>query len=219
MTYEANIGSYLGVPIFYKNGDFYGTLCTVDSKPTNFTQKNVDTLVRLSKFFSYVLELETQVMRDSLTGLFNRRYLYQLFDEVYTPDTLSKGTMMFLDLDGFKEVNDKYGHELGDIVLKEVAHRINKCLSDKDIGVRLGGDEFILLFPDMVHRSEIEQKANEILQLMRNWNIYQHQLNLSTSIGITIYPDDDKQIRTLLKYADTAMYRAKEHGKNNYQFF
>ena len=71
----------------------------------------------------------------------------------------------------------------------------------------------------MVVRHEIEQKAYEILQLMSNWEIYQYSLNLSTSIGITVYPDDDTQIRTLLKCADKAMYQAKERGKNNFQFF
>ncbi|MBT2756291.1 GGDEF domain-containing protein [Mesobacillus foraminis] len=174
---------------------------------------------RLSKFFTYVLELEKQVNLDSLTGLYNRHYLYSLFEEVLTPDSSSKGTIMFLDLDGFKGVNDKYGHEMGDIVLKEVANRINKCLTEKDIGVRLGGDEFILVFPEMADAIEMEQKANEILHAMSNWTIFKHKLTLSASIGITIYPNDSKQIRTLLKYADTAMYKAKERGKNNFQFF
>jgi diguanylate cyclase (GGDEF)-like protein len=209
----------LGVPIFYSSGVFFGTLCAVDSRTSNFHQDNIKTLSRLSKFFTYVLELEKQVNLDSLTGLYNRHYLYSLFEEVLTPDNSSKGTIMFLDLDGFKGVNDKYGHEMGDIVLKEVANRINKCLTEKDIGVRLGGDEFILLFPEMADVIEMEQKANEILHAMSNWTIFKHKLTLSASIGITIYPDDSKQIRTLLKYADTAMYKAKERGKNNFQFF
>ncbi|MEH7117292.1 sensor domain-containing diguanylate cyclase [Neobacillus vireti] len=219
VTYEANVGSYLGVPIFYKSGDFFGTLCTVDSKPSNFTETDVKTLVRLSKFFTYVLELEAQVKRDSLTGLYNRHYLNNLFEEVITPNSSSKGTIMFLDLDGFKGVNDKYGHELGDLVLKEVAARINRCLTEGASGVRLGGDEFILLFPEMVDRYEIEQKAQEILEKMSNWHIHQHKLNLSTSIGITIYPDDDTHLSVLLKHADTALYKAKKCGKNNFQYF
>lgn len=219
ITSKANIGSYLGVPIFYKTGDFFGTLCAVDSKPSNFTENDLKTLVRLSKFITFVLELDAQVKLDSLTGLFNRHHLYNLFDEIITSNPLSKGTIMFLDLDGFKGVNDQYGHELGDMVLKEVAERLHKCLTEKDVGFRLGGDEFILLFPEMVVRHEIEQKAHEILQLMSTWETYQYSLNLSTSIGITVYPDDGTQIKTLLKWADKAMYQAKERGKNNFQFF
>lgn len=219
VTFSANVGSYLGVPVFYQNGDFYGTLCAVDSKPSNFSAEHIKTLENLSHLFTYVLELEERATKDLLTGLFNRYYLYKLFDEEISASDTSKGTIMFLDLDGFKKVNDKYGHELGDIVLKEVGDRIKKCLTEQDIGVRLGGDEFIIVFQGLIERTAVEQKAKELLKIMADWNIYGQRLPLSTSIGITLYPNDEKHIRTLLKYADTAMYKAKERGKNNFQFF
>ncbi|KKK37371.1 hypothetical protein WQ57_14305 [Mesobacillus campisalis] len=219
LTEKANIGSYLGVPVFYQNGEVYGTLCAMDSKPSTYSPEAVKALENLSQLFAYVLDLEAKATKDQLTGLYNRHFLYQLFDEKITLDKTAKGTLMFLDLDGFKAVNDKYGHELGDIVLKEVAHRIRKCLPENGIGVRLGGDEFVLLFPELANKNKIEQHAREILEIMSSWQIYEHQLALSTSIGITIYPEDETRIRTLLKYADAAMYQAKEHGKNCYRFF
>jgi diguanylate cyclase (GGDEF)-like protein len=219
LTEKANIGSYLGVPLFYQSGEVFGTLCALDSKPSKYNPETLKALENLSQLFTYVLDLEDKATRDQLTGLYNRHFLYQLFDEKISLDAAAKGTLMFLDLDGFKEVNDKYGHELGDIVLKEVAHRIQKCLPENGFGVRLGGDEFVLLLPQISDKNEIEQKAREILDIMSSWHIYEQHLSLSTSIGITLYPDDDKKIRTLLKYADTAMYQAKEHGKNTYRFF
>ncbi len=191
----------------------------MDSKPSTYSPEAVKALENLSQLFAYVLDLEAKATKDQLTGLYNRHFLYQLFDEKITLDKTAKGTLMFLDLDGFKAVNDKYGHELGDIVLKEVAHRIRDCLPENGLGVRLGGDEFVLLIPELTDKNKIAQHAQKVLNVMSSWKIYEHQLALSTSIGITLYPEDDSSIRTLLKYADAAMYRAKEHGKNRYMFF
>lgn len=205
------------MPIFYGNGEFFGTLCVVDSKPTLFTQDNIDILMSLSKFFTYVLELETQVGNDPLTGFCNRHYLYRHFDEIINSSDI--GTIMFLDLDGFKNINDRFGHETGDIVLKEVARQIKLCLTDTDVAVRLGGDEFILVIPNMSNKSTIEQKAQLILDRINNSNICPYNMDVSTSIGITIYHQDSKDLDTLLRYADMAMYKAKAGGKDNFQFY
>ncbi|MDL4841728.1 sensor domain-containing diguanylate cyclase [Aquibacillus rhizosphaerae] len=219
ITFEANIGSYVGVPVFYQDGELFGTLCAVDSKTSKFTQDNIAFLSKMSQFFSYVLELEQQANYDSLTNLHNRNYLYKMFDTDIGLSSSSKGTIMFMDLDGFKGVNDEHGHEFGDSVLEEVGNRIRQYLSNRDIGVRIGGDEFVLVFQDLVDKDVIERKAKSLLETMSDWTIYNETLNLTTSIGITMYSSTDVDIRSIIKKSDIAMYKAKKLGKNNYKFF
>lgn len=215
ITYKANIRSYLGVPILYKNGEMFGTLCAIDSKPTNFTNWDIKTFERLSRLFSHFLELDKKAKYDTLTGLYNRYFLYSSFDHV----SKDKGSIMLLDLDGFKQVNDKYGHDVGDNVLKEVGYRIKQCLDTKEIGVRLGGDEFIILYPYLVDTKLVEEKAKLILKALSSWDEFEYKVNLSVSIGIACYPDNAIDLKSLLKFADIAMYHAKEAGKNNHKFF
>ncbi|MCD8509678.1 MAG: GGDEF domain-containing protein [Bacillus sp. (in: Bacteria)] len=155
--------------------------------------------------------MEKQAYEDSLTGLYNRHYLQSHFNE------LKNGALFYLDLDGFKKVNDTLGHEMGDLVLKEVAIRINTTLRSTDIGVRLGGDEFILVFPSLMESDIIFKKAKEILRKMENWDIFTGDVHLSTSIGITTFTEKDSELAAVLKRADAALYEAKHKGKNNYQ--
>lgn len=131
VTQSANIHSYLGVPIFWQTGEMYGTLCAVSSTPTDFQENDLKTLRRLSKFFSYVLGMEKQAYEDSLTGLYNRHFLTTNFDQV------KSGALFYLDLDGFKKVNDTIGHDLGDLVLIEVGKRIKKFFVQQTLGFGL----------------------------------------------------------------------------------
>lgn len=213
---NTHIRSYLGVPILMKNGELFGTLCAVDSKTSSFTTKDKETLEALGRFFSYLLEIEQQAKLDSLTGLYNRHSLYSYFERL---EKDQKGTLMFLDLNGFKQVNDTFGHEVGDMVLKELARRIRMVLQHTDMAVRLGGDEFVINFIDLFEPEEIEKKVTELLQQTRNWNVLGNRLNLSLSVGIVLYPQDGSDIKSLLRYADYAMYRAKREGQNKHIFF
>lgn len=158
---------------------------------------------------------------DVLTGLPNRA---QLTDHAKHAISLAKRdqrtlALMFLDLDHFKDINDTLGHTLGDVLLVELAKRLQLILREEDIISRLGGDEFILLLPNIdVHGAR--QVAEKILvSISRPYQIDQNELNTTASIGIALYPKDGLDMETLSKRADAAMYRVKQEGRNGYHFF
>ncbi len=126
---------------------------------------------------------------------------------------------MFLDLDRFKNVNDTLGHNNGDLLLMKVADRLQKCLRQTDIAARLGGDEYAILLPS-IKQEKAGSIAQRICEEMNHFFLIENlDIFISTSIGISVYPDDGKDMKTLLQNADAAMYFAKESDKNNYQFF
>jgi diguanylate cyclase (GGDEF)-like protein/PAS domain S-box-containing protein len=157
---------------------------------------------------------------DVLTGLMNRKALDEHF-------TFSKSLMenqriavLFLDLDRFKTINDTLGHLIGDQILKEAANRIQTSIGPKDVLARLGGDEFVILLQDISSIDEIIKIAENILQaFVPTMHIPNQVLHLSASIGIAVYPEDGIDIYNLLKNADTALYRAKDAGRNRFQFY
>lgn len=212
---KVNINAYVGIPISLTNGEKFGTLCAVHHKASHFDTKSISMLQKIAKMFSYYLALEKIAYRDSLTGLYNRQYLFNFFEDF----AKSGGVLFFLDLDGFKKINDVNGHDTGDQVLKEVASRIQQFIKEQaDVfAVRLGGDEFIINFPQMSSREEIEKQADCLLNYLNTWNTpYQ----LSASIGIVSYPaSETASLETILKNADNALYRAKAAGKNTFEVF
>lgn len=158
---------------------------------------------------------------DQLTGLPNRNMLndraeYLLKIAQRNNEPLS---VMFLDLDHFKNINDSLGHTIGDHVLIEVASRIQATIRDEDTASRLGGDEFILLFPN-TKANEAMYIATKLTNAISQYIMLEHnELTITPSVGIAIYPNDGKNFETLLKNADTAMYRAKNSGRNSFHFF
>ena len=128
--------------------------------------------------------------------------------------------MLFLDLDHFKHINDSLGHPIGDTLLQSVARRLVSCVRDSDTVSRQGGDEFIVLLSEVAQAKNAAPCAQKLLTMLKAPNfIGHHGLEVSASIGISIYPEDGLDPETLIKTADTAMYQAKEHGRNNYKFF
>ncbi|HBP87879.1 MAG TPA: diguanylate cyclase [Nitrospiraceae bacterium] len=159
---------------------------------------------------------------DHLTGLANRGLFYERLNcavaRCRRNDTAI--ALMFLDLDHFKSINDTLGHECGDSLLKTVAARIKKCIREIDTGVRLGGDEFAVLLEQIVSIEDVAAVAQRILHLLAQPVILkQHQLHVTGSLGITIYPWDSANPQELLSHADAAMYRAKAQGGNTHQFY
>lgn len=159
---------------------------------------------------------------DALTGLPNRTLfsdrLHQAIAHVHRYHDMV--AVMFLDLDNFKNINDTLGHGTGDMLLKAAAQRILSCLREGDTVARLGGDEFIVMLPDIADIQNAAQVAEKILDTLDcAFDIAQLELYISASIGISIYPNDAREIEGLLANADTAMYHAKKLGKHNYQFF
>jgi diguanylate cyclase (GGDEF)-like protein/PAS domain S-box-containing protein len=166
--------------------------------------------------------IERMAFYDTLTDLANRRLFYDRLGHAVSHATRS-GTLaalLYLDLDQFKRVNDTLGHEMGDVLLQEVATRLSHCVRQVDTVGRPGGDEFTILLTDIKTPSDAGYVAEKILEtLAKPINISGHQLVITTSIGITIIPDDGTESNALMKNADLAMYRAKEHGRNNYQYY
>ena len=159
---------------------------------------------------------------DTLTGLPNRYYLYTYFDQEisFAVRENKQFALIFLDLDRFKLVNDTLGHDAGDDLLKLVAQRMKLCVRDSDTVCRLSGDEFIILLRGIDHTDQITQVAKKLIKMMSDsFDVQGHQLTLTFSIGISVYPTDGENISSLLKHADIAMYKVKECGKNNFKFF
>jgi diguanylate cyclase (GGDEF)-like protein/PAS domain S-box-containing protein len=131
----------------------------------------------------------------------------------------AKVALLFIDLDNFKTINDSLGHIIGDDLLQGVAARLRECLRDTDTLSRQGGDEFLIVLNNMRDTDSITLVAEKIIErIAEPFEIDQHELSISLSIGITVYPDDGKDFDTLLKQSDTAMYQAKDSGRNTYRF-
>lgn len=159
---------------------------------------------------------------DPLTGLPNRSLLHdRLLQAItYAKRQGTRVAVMFLDLDRFKTINDTLGHSMGDLLLQAVAERLKGCLRTSDTVARLGGDEFILVLPDLRDSDHAGKIAQKILDLLgRPYSIRDMELHTSASIGISVYPEDGISNEELISNSDVAMYRAKDNGKNNFQFY
>ncbi|MCX7096231.1 MAG: diguanylate cyclase [Methylobacter sp.] len=168
------------------------------------------------------LEMTHLAQHDALTGLPNRILLNdRLAQAIALARRQSKQfAVMFLDLDRFKDINDSLGHAVGDQLLQSVAKRLVAEVRSSDTVCRQGGDEFVILLADIEHAKDAAISAQKILATLTvPHRINQHELHISVSIGISIYPDDGADAEILIKNADTAMYHAKEDGRNNYRFF
>lgn len=166
--------------------------------------------------------LRHMAYHDPLTGLANRNKLEQFLNQILAQSRRHQESfaLMFIDLDRFKNINDTIGHEAGDLLLQIIADRLKGAIRNTDLVARLGGDEFVIVVTD-VHKSEsVAVIAHKILEsVMQAVVIKGQELYITTSIGISLYPFDGQNMQTLMKNADLALYRAKEHGKNNYQFY
>ncbi len=167
-------------------------------------------------------QVEFLAYRDVLTGLPNRQLLVDRFNQavVHADRQATKVALLYLDLDNFKTINESMGHCVGDALLREVSSRIAACVGDADTISRQGGDEFLILLPDLPHAEAAVPVLLKIREtLLEPFNLGAHELTTSASIGVAIYSDDGRDFDTLLKKADTAMYRAKDGGGNQYRYF
>jgi diguanylate cyclase (GGDEF)-like protein len=168
------------------------------------------------------VELDHRAHHDTLTDLPNRILLQdRLSQAIDLAQRQGKQlAVMFMDLDQFKHINDSLGHAVGDQLLQSVAQRLAGCVRQSDTVSRQGGDEFVVLLPQVEHAEDAALSAQKLLvALAPPHRIDRFDLHISISIGISLYPDDGQDAETLIKSADTAMYHAKENGRNNYQFF
>ena len=167
-------------------------------------------------------QIDFIAFHDHLTGLPNRRNLQEKFEHAIAIASRSgmKIYVLFIDLDRFKIVNDTLGHHIGDEMLKIVAKRIEGVLRQSDTLVREGGDEFVVLLENSLDEKDVVLVAQKILAIVKEpIEIGEYNLSTTASIGISVYPDDGETPEVLIKNADSAMYLAKDEGKNNYQYY
>jgi diguanylate cyclase (GGDEF)-like protein/PAS domain S-box-containing protein len=176
----------------------------------------------VSKARALSLKMAHLAQHDSLTDLPNRLLLNDRLNQALARSHRnSQGlALLFLDLDRFKNINDSLGHAIGDRLLQSVAERLLACVRSSDTVSRQGGDEFVILLPEVTRPADAAVTAEKILlALSTPHRIDKQDLHLAASIGIVTYPEDGMDAKTLLKHADLAMYRAKDSGRNTYQFF
>jgi diguanylate cyclase (GGDEF)-like protein/PAS domain S-box-containing protein len=163
--------------------------------------------------------IQNMAYYDSLTGLPNRNRFRHHLNEVLTQQEDKMLAVLFLDLDRFKIINDTKGHTVGDLILQKVAKRIEKAVQNEGFVSRQGGDEFIILLEDIM-KERVSFVAQRILcEFSKPLEVNNQEFFVTPSIGISLYPADGMDEETLIKNADTAMYQAKEHGKNNFRFY
>ncbi|MEW6613083.1 MAG: diguanylate cyclase domain-containing protein [Pseudomonadota bacterium] len=159
---------------------------------------------------------------DPLTGLPNRALLQDRLEHAlaHAKRHGRQAAVLFLDLDGFKQVNDVLGHAAGDELLRQIAERLREAAREDDTVARLGGDEFVILLEEVMHEAEAAEIAQRLLAaLAEPITLMGREVQVTSSIGITLYPRDGENAPALLKHADSAMYRAKRQGRNKFQFF
>jgi len=209
---------------YRRNGEMYWAEVSV--APVSDSFNKVRHYVCLINDITSRREMESQLLQqathDSLTELPNRVLLMDRVEQGII-QAKKKGSIMaflFLDLDRFKMTNDTLGHSIGDKLLQAVSNRLLVATNDYDTVARLGGDEFVILLQDLSSEKQAQQTAQEILELLQKpFQISQHSLKITGSIGISFYPKDGLEYETLMKNADLSMYHAKDSGRNNYRIF
>lgn len=194
----------------------FGAPAMIDGRPAS-----VGTVLDISLQKAAEQRIRELADYDVLTGLPNRRLLRERFVQLLAAAERDKEELavIFLDLDHFKRVNDSLGHSVGDELLCEVARRLGSVVRRVDTLARLGGDEFIFAMPGF-HSAAAADVARRLLEVFaRPFEIADHELTVTPSLGISIYPHDGDDLETLLRNADTAMYQAKEVGRNAFQFY
>lgn len=169
---------------------------------------------------AYAKTQEFMALHDPLTGLANRRLLVERVSQaiIHAKRNNSIMAVMYLDLDGFRQINNTLGHDVGDLLLKLVAARLVAAVRQEDTVARLGGDEFVIAMPHVTNVSGVTLAAEKIIKTMsRSYTIQGHNINLTASAGIGLYPENGKDVKMLLKNADAALLDAKQANKNTYR--
>ncbi|MEW8294851.1 MAG: EAL domain-containing protein [Candidatus Thiodiazotropha sp.] len=207
-----------------KNGDVYPEWLTISAVKDN--RGNTTHYVGVFTDITQIKEAQDQINflahHDALTQLPNRALFRERFDHalMHARRESNSIALLFLDLDRFKTVNDTLGHPSGDLVLLEVSRRMSNIIRSSDTIARLGGDEFVLLLEEQTSAQHAAVVARKLIDLFSTpMNIGEHELVVTASIGITLYPNDGDDPDLLIRHADRAMYEAKQQGRNTYRFF
>ena len=206
-----------------KDGSFYPKWLTISAlrNPAGEVDYYIGSFTDMSERKAAQERISHLALHDALTGLPNRYNLQGRLDQALATARRDSShlALLFIDMDRFKHINDSLGHHVGDSLLQEVAARLTASVRDSDVVARLGGDEFVVVLTG-IEAAVAGSMAHKILATVAQpYQIETHDLESSTSIGIAVFPDDGDDAETLMQNADTAMYHAKEAGRNNVQFF
>ena len=227
-----NISSMLDVPIFYQ-GECMGVVChehvgsqrewSSDEQEFAYAAaKNISLSLEISKRKEIETVLEHQAYHDALTNLPNRVLLVDRLNQAILQASRNNSlvAVLFFDLDNFKIINDSFGHIIGDKVLVAVSERLKHQFRGMDTVARVGGDEFVLILHPFDDVNQVTATTSSICDLLKKPMVVDdHELYASASIGVSIYPNDGNSAELLIKNADSAMYHAKEAGRNSFQFY
>lgn len=218
--------SFNDIEVIFQNPDSTKeTICLFDGRPIYSVNKYlIGTVVSfrdITERYENQLLMKHHAHHDELTGLPNRRYFQKYVNGILESPTTSHSLSIFLlDLDRFKLINDTLGHVKGDTLLIEIARRLNMYIQEKGKLFRMGGDEFTIAVTNFTTVEDLKEIADDIIEIVRKPFVIQNlEFHISTSIGIAIYPNDGSDINTLFSHADSAMYLAKDRGKNGYCFY
>ncbi len=209
----------------HKSGDVYPEWLTITAikNPNNMVTNYVGIFLDISHFKHKESRLATLAYRDALTELPNRLLTQDRLEQYIASAKRrnAKVAVLFLDLDGFKRINDRFGHNVGDSLLQEVARRFKTCIREEDTLGRLGGDEFIVVLQSGKHPEEAEFVARRLIEVVKDnaIEIDCHKCEVGVSVGISLFPDHSSNGAELIKHADTAMYVAKTAGKGRLAFY
>jgi diguanylate cyclase (GGDEF)-like protein len=206
-----------------QNEKLYTKIITI---PIKLPGKEVDQILLIVRDVTKARLLQDRLrhlaFHDVLTGLPNRQLFY---DRIHQSLALSRRhnqmmAVMFFDLDRFKNINDTLGHDVGDMLLIEVANRLLACIRKSDTVARMGGDEFTAVLNEVENIDQVRKVANKILKsLAKKFHLDQHSITVTSSIGVAIFPKDGNNMESLTKHADIALYQAKGAGRNNVKFY
>ncbi|PKN23377.1 MAG: hypothetical protein CVU68_01120 [Deltaproteobacteria bacterium HGW-Deltaproteobacteria-3] len=223
----ASLTRLVAVPAMF-NHDFLGIISVANS-PNTYEKRDLDTLEHFASLFALAAQKKQAqdhiahlAHHDPLTGLINRHIFPDRLAQamILSQRHRKKIALLYVDLDKFKQINDAHGHLAGDAVLIEVATRLRTLLRESDTVARMGGDEFVVILHDITSKTAVQHVATKIITSLADpIPFHDLRLTITASVGISIYPDDDKQIDALLHKADKAMYLAKKSSTTSYIFY
>ncbi|MDQ3160997.1 MAG: diguanylate cyclase, partial [Pseudomonadota bacterium] len=217
------------MPIPSNRGDVLGSFAVYRDQPSRPSTRDLEFMGMATRLAAVAIEhrlltdqLEHQAHHDALTGLPNRLLFQDRLNQALAQAERKKlqVAVLYMDLDRFKNINDMLGHASGDELLRQACHRLQACIRKTDTLARLGGDEFTVVLSELNDPQHAMRVATKLIDAMRApFQMDQHELFVTLSLGISIYPDDGLDSETLMANADAAMYRAKETGRDNFQWF
>ncbi|WEG12316.1 sensor domain-containing phosphodiesterase [Pullulanibacillus sp. KACC 23026] len=214
-------GAFIGVPIWVNKTELFGTLCAIDEQPYSFSDNDIRLLKTFGNLLSQAVTLEDRMIRDPMTGLYNRQFVQTFLDT-----HLQEGhpiALLFIEFNRFKRINEVFGHLKGDQVLKMMANRVKDGMDSEDFVARFTGDKFIVVIKGTEARvlsKEVPRIGNHLLKLIREPFRLDHQeIQMQANIGIAFYPEDGSTVDSLLKNAESSLDLVRDQGGDTLSYF